>query len=340
MTEVLTTQREIAQGDLLKSLSEFERTELDKLKKRSGRFTGIAWICVIVGVIVTVSGIFAMWGSDLNEIGDFVGGTAGALWGLAGLFFIYVAFLGQKEQLIYQQAELRETRKDIRQQAKELEGQKEQLELQNEQTKVQIFENTFFQLLRLHNDILNDIDLTNHYMDGQIDHITGRSCFTSFIDRLKTEYMKSYQDPGSNTPGSRRGPVKNDEKLRKLSINSDRDKQEIREAYQRFYEQSQSDVGHYFRNLYHVVKYVKESDVIDGYEKKKFYTNLVRAQLSSFELLLLFYNCLSKYGYIKFKPLIEEYEFLENMPVSELFQPWHKSYYAESAFGEVNPEVI
>lgn len=30
-----------------------------------------------------------------SELGDFLGGTVGSLWSLAGLIFVYVAFLGQ-----------------------------------------------------------------------------------------------------------------------------------------------------------------------------------------------------------------------------------------------------
>jgi hypothetical protein len=44
-----------------------------------------------------------------NEYGDFVGGVVASIWSLAGLMFIYVAFLGQKLQLLLQQLELRYT---------------------------------------------------------------------------------------------------------------------------------------------------------------------------------------------------------------------------------------
>jgi len=66
---------------------------------------------------------------------------------------------------------------------------------------------------------------------------------------------------------------------------------------------------------------------------RHFYTNIVRAQLSSQELLLLFYNALSDLGNEKFKPLIEEIALLKTVPKNELFQSsTHPKLYANSAY--------
>jgi hypothetical protein len=88
-------------------------------------------------------------------------------------------------------------------------------------------------------------------------------------------------------------------------------------------------VGHYFRNLYNIVKFVDRSDVAD----KQFYTNFVRAQLSSHELLLLFYNCATSLGDEKFKPLVERYAFLKHMPEALLIDHSHSNWYDPSAYG-------
>ena len=106
----------------------------------------------------------------------------------------------------------------------------------------------------------------------------------------------------------------------------------ILDTYLRFYNKNQSDLGHYFRNLYHIIKLVKYSDIVD----KLKYTNLVRAQLSSYELLLLFYNCLSTNGKEKFKPLIEEFHLLKNMPKKELIYPQDIEQYSNSAYFKIN----
>ena len=61
---------------------------------------------------------------------------------------------------------------------------------------------------------------------------------------------------------------------------------------------------------------------------------LVRAQLSSDELFLLFYNCLSKVGLKKFKPLVEEFAMLQHVPRESLILPEHMELYNQRAFGE------
>ncbi|MCB0738292.1 MAG: hypothetical protein KDC92_12315 [Bacteroidetes bacterium] len=44
---------------------------------------------------------------------------------------------------------------------------------------------------------------------------------------------------------------------------------------------------------------------------------MARAQLSDYELLILFYNCLCEYGG-KFKPYVERYALLKSLPVGDL----------------------
>ena len=60
--------------------------------------------------------------------------------------------------------------------------------------------------------------------------------------------------------------------------------------------------------------------------------SLVRAQLSAYELALLFYNGLSKYGE-GFKPWIEEFGLLEHLDKDHLLlDPTHKVLYDKKAF--------
>jgi hypothetical protein len=53
--------------------------------------------------------------------------------------------------------------------------------------------------------------------------------------------------------------------------------------YEDIYKNYSDDLGGYFRVLYNIIKYVHTSDQND----KKLYTNIVRAQLSDSELILL-----------------------------------------------------
>ena len=105
----------------------------------------------------------------------------------------------------------------------------------------------------------------------------------------------------------------------------------IETTYSVFFLEHEKDVGHYFRSLYNIVKFVDKSDIKD----KKIYTNLLRAQLSSNELKLLLYNCLSSLGKEKFKPLVEKYSLLKSVNVRDLLHGESDAeLYDASAFGK------
>jgi len=94
----------------------------------------------------------------------------------------------------------------------------------------------------------------------------------------------------------------------------------INSAYLEFYDKNQSEIGHYFRSLYNIAKFVHNSEI----EDKRLYSNLLRAQLSVNEMSLIFYNCLSDFGSEKFKPLIEEYSLLKGVTGNMSINPEHK----------------
>ena len=74
------------------------------------------------------------------------------------MFFVYVAFLGQKQSILNQQIEILYNQEELRATRKELAGQKEQMEQQNATLKQQQFENAFFVLFKYHNDLVNNLN--------------------------------------------------------------------------------------------------------------------------------------------------------------------------------------
>jgi uncharacterized membrane protein len=222
-----------------------------------------------------------IWG----QFGDYVGGVLNPIFGFLSLIALLFT-------LRLQARELRISTQELRNSAVALEEQCAAMTHQN-------FETTFFQLLRLHNDIVQSIDLRS----GGSKTLKGRDCFARFSSVLL-------------------------EKLRAHNVFEDPSKLDI--AYDDVYKKYKNDLGHYFRLLYNLVKFIHNSEALD----KKFYSNLVRAQLSSEELNLLFVNCLSDKGREKFKPLVEEYALLKTMENdSPLTPPTLKSLYSSSAFG-------
>ena len=103
--------------------------------------------------------------------------------------------------------------------------------------------------------------------------------------------------------------------------------------YNVIYNEFQADLGHYFRNIYHILKFINSSEELDEGEKY-FYSSLLRALLSSYELVLTFYNGLSKQGNKKFKPLLEKYTMLKNINDQLLLDKEHKDNYTKKAFSK------
>ena len=116
------------------------------------------------------------------------------------------------------------------------------------------------------------------------------------------------------------------------------------ERYQNLYDGLQGDLGHYFRNLYHLIKFVDESQDIEN-EFKKNYTTLVRAQLSAYEQALLFYNCIHPHSE-EFYLLIEKYSLFHNLNEEILLDPSHEDYFDPKAYGnskkviKPNPRLV
>lgn len=301
---------------------------------------------LLAGVFLLLIGfvmfIWNDWSLSTNEIlkadkvaqfGDFVGGLIGSIWALAGVILFYVALTEQRKDFATNREVLDAQTDALIQQIKEFELQREELsetrkvfKIQSETLKKQQFESTFFNLVNLHHGIVNSINLRSKEKkygiiearrmklqpgaenEQVVEITTGRDCFVKFSKGFRNEYKRLSADKPE---------------LSELDI--------VKEAYKNYYLNHQSDLGHYFRNLYHIFKFIKNSEE----ENKKSYTSLVRAQLSNDELFLLFYNSISDYGNKKFLPLIEEFHILKNLNRRDFIDEMkHSEFYKKSAYGE------
>lgn len=145
------------------------------------------------------------------------------------------------------------------------------LEKQGRLFEVQNFESTFFQLLELHLNIADNL----RYDKGETVYV-GRACFAAFYAELKACYEQAFADAYALKVS--------DDKEAALEF----EKNLIDTAYQAFYKAGNRErLGHYFRNLYNLIKFVDSREEIT--DKKK-YMNLIRAQFSAHEEMLIFYD--------------------------------------------------
>src|SRR5881394_1854146 len=101
--------------------------ELYLLDRRSLRARIIAAVLAALGLAVAVWGIFQFpsTAAGLDQLGSFFAGTVTAVLSLAGLLLVYVAFLGQRYQLLQQEEELRQNRIEMRATTREISGQRQ-----------------------------------------------------------------------------------------------------------------------------------------------------------------------------------------------------------------------
>lgn len=79
--------------------------------------------------------------------------------------------------------------------------------------------------------------------------------------------------------------------------------------YDKFYRNYKDALGHYFRQVYHILRYVDDSLE----EDKERFAKLLRASFTNSQMLLLSYNAVSGEGRIKFAQLIKKYSMLHNL---------------------------
>lgn len=181
----------------------------------------------------------------------------------------------------------------------------------NERLALQSFENTFFQMMKLHNELLNSIDLVDYGQQGRQEVHAGRDSF-----------MRAWRAYGAQF-------YENAE-----TVDSETRRQQLIDAYSKLWESLETEFGHYFRSLYYLIKFVDDAQI----SNKQQYTNTVRAQLSVQEMLLIFYNGIY-HSESKFNTLIEKYALMKYLPVSTVPSALDFTFFDANAFGGAYPAV-
>jgi hypothetical protein len=146
------------------------------------RFTRAGWAFVVLGFLLGAFGIWKLPAEDkfslanLSALGSYLQGSVSSVWTLAGLFFIYVAFQGQKLQLLKQDIELDE---------------------QNKQFSLQNFESIFFQLLTYQNQIVSRFHIGPPSPNNPLGAPAFKEVYQRFgafvLNRIETEQLDTRQ---------------------------------------------------------------------------------------------------------------------------------------------------
>ncbi|WP_207514344.1 putative phage abortive infection protein [Longitalea luteola] len=265
--------------------------------------------------------------AESGQIGDTIGGLMSPFINLSavivtGLAF-YMQYRANKLQVEIFTDQIKQTERQYK---------KEKI-YQETQNKIQQFESQFFEMLRLHKENVDELCIIS-VINGK--PVAKRQAFVTMADEFKTflgyinydhlpfiqEYKHAYDvffwgwnsdyiDIDSLSHSWFRivdGPNESDPSY---SIDF------------RAYKGYSSSLGHYFRHLFLMVKFVAYSDAITDYNSKMKYLKILRAQLSNHEQILLFYNWLSEgYGGAwenEEHKFFTEYKMIHNLWVGELY---------------------
>jgi hypothetical protein len=246
-------------------------------------------------------------------------GTFGDQFGAVNALFSGLAFAGLIYTIILQRRDLELQRNDLKLQReelaltrKEMEEQTAEFEKQNETLRIQRFENTFFNMLSQFQEVVNSLSVTARVNMENVEYV-GRDVFSVLFTNV-TVYVDIPKGDRKQQAFFGMGHA-----IGKLGM----------EGYMHSEVPTQFD--HYFRLLYRILKFVKTSPLITKFEDEYEYTSILRATLSRYELVWLYYNGLT-FGKNKLKPLIERYAMLKNLRKDLLVDGVNCEEYAESAY--------
>lgn len=245
---------------------------------------------LIFGIPIALTIIIGLWLLNLYYIqaqGDSERGTFGDMFGAVNALFSGLAFAGLIITILLQRKDLQAQHHSLETQIEELKVsnialQAQQQELketrevfleQSKTQKIQQFENTFFNMLELHQKRVDSFStVSDNYFSKIINELDGRSTFNnvnsinSAYKHLTDNYIKTYNA------------------------------------------KHKTNLAFYFRSLYRIFKLISK---LDNEEESWFYSKIVRAQMSDEEQLVLYLNASTELGE-KFQKQILMYNLLKH----------------------------
>ncbi len=301
-----------------------------------------------------------------GNIGDFFGGVIGSFWALTGVFLLYLTLNMQKEELVNQRTELQNTREVFEIQKFEntffnlLQNQKHLLsELKIEAPVIDRDFGKFDVQIKLHTgtnaliECRSQLATVFDILSNPNSTMCDQSDFQHQLANLLMEYVHFEQkktnvnlevdienaafiDEANALLQSFKRAYYTDffnihEKDIKIFSQID-SKTKCELAYGIFFEKYGPTIGHYFRNFYHILKFLDKIDPLvkpDAKDQNESliattdfiqYAQFIQAQMSSSELLMVFYNASC---FTKVLQLINRYGLLENLSSNLLIDEDH-----------------
>lgn len=282
---------------------------LSDIEKKSWSVWTILCISLLVCVGVSILGIWLSYlFVDSQNIEGLEGGLLNARgvfgdsWGGVNAIISAFAFAGVIVTLFLQN-------RDLNLQRKEMARQREEFEKENETLKYQRFENLFYNMLNLQQQIVDG--LRCEYDDEEMLLVPTGPDNHLIQDKRKVKRSVNGREVFRYTFEDIHLPI---------SEKNEFGQNKIVDGYKRFlnkeglmaYDSTRVPAifDHYFRHLYKIIQFVDKQGF--RYEEAYKYISLLRGTLSRYELVWIYYNALNP-SFENFKKLIEKYCLLKNI---------------------------
>ena len=172
---------------------------------------------------------------------------------------------------------------------------------------IERFESNLFEMIHIQQEITNELKLVGEDAKGDNYSRAGRDVFQCIYEEFRVR--PKIENAVSTLTLKRALEISDDVKCN------------MRFMHELWF------LDHYYRHLYRIFKYIDEYDeTVVSKEKKYDYAAIVRATLSPYELVMIFYN---GFSHPKFKRLIEDYAVLNNLRYKLLASTTDRVMYVE-----------
>lgn len=293
----------------------------------------------------------------LGDLGDFLGGSMSGLLAFASILFVTSAVVMQKEELKLQRTELKLQRIEVQK-------MREEFEQSNKTMQIQQFETAFFNMINLHHTIVQNMKINDKgvsdrevmkYLYEKLMKV-GREAYGKFrydtignsrdseetfikklvekekneiLAKIKNSHYSNFRKKNNNYLEILENEKRNFYKevntiIEPRIFGQDEWDERKKEVYSYFYFKYEYLIGNYFRNIYHIVRFINDTLFITE-DEKKHYISILKAQLSSPEILMIFYNM----NYLKIgeklKEQLKDTQFFDNH-INNLELIWKEDY--------------
>lgn len=248
------------------------------------------------------------------SFGDYFGGVSGAIFAPLGFVALLVT-------IYVQLAELEQTRRELATSATAL--------------SVQAFEGAFFQMLRLHHEIVRGVSRTASpaVIGGHTSILEGRIVLA---EKYTLGVQIAYEQRCFAERRSSRTPAK-----------EPAERELVADAVAQYFHggpdapvEGGDQLSHYFAHLHEILLLISNAPP----DAQQRYANILGAQLSDDELLLLFYYCVSADvealpQATKTRELVERWSLLTRLPHDRLIHAQHGAYVRHNLYVRAEPAM-